>query len=121
MPLKVVYLDDEPMLCEIFADQFTSEKVQITTFSDVNKMLAEVQFILPDLLFLDYRLPGTTGENVAREFDKVVGGKSQALKFLITGDIDCATEFKFEMVIRKPMDVDVIQKILDHEIKLRSI
>ncbi len=65
MPFKVIYLDDEPHLCEMFVDNFASGEVSVETFTDSEKAITAINASIPDLVFLDYRLPETTGEAVA--------------------------------------------------------
>lgn len=107
MKHRVVYLDDEPDLCEIFQDMFGSDSIEVVAFSDPQKALAEVNRQEPDLVFLDYRLPGTTGEKVAMQMSQSVR------KYLITGEINPQLSYKFEDVLKKPIEIEVIKKILE--------
>lgn len=107
MLLRVVYLDDEPDLCEIFSDLFSSDNVQITTYSDPKIAIEEVNKNPPDIVFLDYRLPGTNGEKVAMEM------KGSMRKFLVTGEINPQLTFNFEKILKKPIEISVISKILE--------
>ena len=107
MPIKVYYLDDEEALCEIFADYFASNQVEITTFTDLTKAIALTQTNPPDLFFIDYRLPGTTGDEVAKSM------AADIPKYLITGDIIVKTEYQFKAVFNKPYKPEDIQQVLD--------
>jgi len=96
MPLNVYYLDDEAELCEIFADSFASNEVQVTTFTEASRLVDFVTGQPPDLLFLDYRLLGTTGDAVAQKLNPTYP------VILVTGDLSVNSNFKFNRVISKP-------------------
>jgi CheY-like chemotaxis protein len=106
MLLNIVYLDDEPMLCEIFVDFFSAEDRIVRTFTDPNEAIASMRANPPDVLFIDYRLPGTTGDLVAQSLDPNIP------KYLITGDITVNTTYQFKRVLPKPVDESVIGEIL---------
>ncbi len=113
MSLNVVYLDDEAELCEAFADNFNSESVSVKTFSD--PMLA-VQFIRqnpPDLLFVDYRLPGTTGDQIAMLIDKRIP------KVLVSGELEVHTKAEFLECLAKPLPWQRIEEILKEHLLLK--
>ncbi len=106
MPINVLYLDDEPDLCNLFSEEFSSQDIQITTFTDPRRAIAHAKKTLPDIVSLDYRLPGMMGDIVAQE----MGINSPMI--LITGDISVNTEYRFSTVIHKPFDASKIKKIL---------
>ncbi len=108
MSLKVYYLDDEEGLCENFSDAFSTEKFCVITFTDPAKAVEAAKLNPPDLFFLDYRLPGTTGDQIAQALDPKIP------KFLITGDIFIETNYKFMKVFAKPYSDEEILKVL-HE------
>ena len=66
-PLKIMYLDDEKDLLEFFAEALESNSRKIWTYSNPEGFLDRVNEIQPDVIFLDYRLPGITGDNIARQ------------------------------------------------------
>lgn len=111
MPLNVFYLDDEPDLLDIFKDVFQSDKVKVSTFTDPHKLMNETSLNKPDIIFFDYRLPGTTGDEVALKIDNSI------TKVLITGDlqVDCKTQFLQKL--EKPLEFEAVFKILDSFLK----
>ena len=114
MQLRVYYLDDEQTLCENFADDFGSKKVIITTFTDSQEAIQTIKVSPPDLLFLDYRMPGTTGDRVAEMIDPKIP------KYLITGDLLVKTSYQFKKVFSKPYKCDAILEVLDLYLSGRS-
>lgn len=113
MPLKVYYLDDEEALCEIFVDYFASNAVNVTTFIDPKVAIDAIKKSPPDLLFVDYRLPDTTGDEVAKSI------AADIPKYLITGDISIKTEYQFNAVFNKPYKPEDIQLVLDGFLKIK--
>lgn len=107
MPLKVVYLDDEPVLCEIFSDLFSSPQIEVKTFTDPSLAIKFINENVPDVIFLDYRLPGTTGDEVAQLLPPAIP------KFLITGDTKVDTKYNFAQLFHKPYkEEEIVSAIL---------
>jgi len=114
MPINVYYLDDEEALCENFADYFSSPEVIVTTFVDPKFAIEAILKSPPDLLFIDYRLPGTTGDEVASLLDPKLP------KFLITGDISYKFEYSFDKVFSKPYDETAIAGLISEYISAKK-
>lgn len=110
MPVEVYYLDDEEALCNIFAEFIGSDQVRVTTFSDAGAMIETCNNRPPDILFIDYRLPGTTGDLVAIEISEDIP------KVLVTGDLTFKSRYEFDEVISKPCDYKEVKEIIDRYI-----
>lgn len=111
MPLKVYYLDDEEDLCDCFTDSYASEEIEIHTFTNPERALEKARDCPPDLVFVDYRLPGTTGDAVARNMDPNVP------KYLVTGDIAVSSSYTFVEVVQKPVSREKMLEILERHRK----
>jgi DNA-binding response OmpR family regulator len=113
MQLRVIYLDDEPALCEMFVDSFASPIVSIQTFTDPEAAVTAINESKPDLVFLDYRLPETTGQDVATRLNPDIP------KVLLTGDLSVNTGNCFITTFHKPFDFRemeaLIQSYLDRK------
>ena len=114
MPLKVVYIDDEIDLCEMFSEAFTSANVHITTFMDPNVALSSMTKNPPDLIFIDFRLPNITGDKVALKMDPNIP------KVLITGDLQVKVEAIFDRVFYKPVDFEQLAQYLEGCYQLKA-
>ena len=99
--------DDEVELCENFADLYQSEVLEIVTFVDPRVAIEQSRVSPPDLLFIDYRLPGVTGDEVAVEFSPDIP------KILVTGDLAIKLDYKFERVLNKPYKRKEIEQIIE--------
>ena len=107
MPIRVMYLDDEPVLCEIFSDHFSCPDVVIETFTDPTQAIAKANETKPDLLFVDFRLPGITGYQVAAAI------REDVPIYLVTGDLYANPDKRFHGVFSKPFKIEEIQSVID--------
>ena len=87
--IEIAYIDDEAEMCLIFADNFSTSDIDISTFSDLTNIVGKVEGANPDLIFLDYRLPNTNGDTLAGVLSPSVP------KVLITGDIEVQPKANF--------------------------
>ena len=106
-PLKIVYIDDEIDLCEMFSDLFSSPETEIKTYIDPQVAINEISSNPPDLIFLDYRLPGITGDEVAKKLNNNIP------KILITGDANIKTEYSFNKIYTKPYEFNDMREFLN--------
>lgn len=107
MPLNVVYVDDEAELLEFFAEDFQSEEVKVNTYSDPAEAIAAIQANPPDLLFLDYQLPGTTGDQIALSLDPAIP------KVLVTGNLSIVPKAVFHRILQKPVRDNDVRSLLN--------
>jgi DNA-binding response OmpR family regulator len=114
MPIKIVYVDDEPDLCEMFADLFSSPDILVTTYTNPDLAIEEIRKNPPDLIFLDYRLPKTNGDKIALELANHIP------KVLVTGDVAVKTEYPFLKHFGKPYTrAEILKFISEIRAKLK--
>jgi DNA-binding response OmpR family regulator len=106
LSFKIYYLDDEPELLELFVDTFSEPGIEICIFNDVSAFHEAIQRRIPDLIFLDYRLSGTTGDEIALRLDPNLP------KALITGDQQVKTKAFFEAQFAKPYRTEEIEAFI---------
>ncbi len=104
--LKVYYLDDEPILCRLFLEEFESTEIEVVTFTNFQKLIDITKSNPPDVIFLDYRLPGINGDQIALKL------ANEIPKYLITGDLQVKTSYHFAGIIQKPYEEQNIHQIL---------
>lgn len=102
----VAYLDDEIDLLEMFVDLFSAPDLHILTFSDPQEAVSTLSAHPPDLLFLDYRLPHTTGDLVAQALP------AEIPKVLVTGDLQVKLQSSFLDIFAKPWDVPKMEDFI---------
>ncbi len=96
MPFNIYYLDDEPELCASMFDILSSSEWIVETFQDAVSLISRCENARPDLVLLDYQLPGTTGDEVAQKLCPLIP------KVLITGNLRVKTTYQFVAVLGKP-------------------
>ena len=113
MPLKIVYIDDEPDLCEMLKDSFESADVEIMAFTDPEEAMIHIQKSAPDLVFLDYRIGNVTGDDIgARIANSVV-------KVLITGDLTVSPKIEFAKIFYKPFSISEMKQFIQEHKSLK--
>ena len=96
MPIDVLMLDDEPDYGELFVDAFSSASVVIRTFVDPAAAVAAASAHRPDLIFLDFRLPQMTANDVAPKMPANVP------IYILTGELNPNITFSCQGIITKP-------------------
>jgi len=107
MPLKVYYLDDEVDLLEVFYDAYNSQEIEVKVFNRPQDLIETAEVDPPDLVFIDHRLPGTTGDEVALKLDPAIK------KILVTGELNVETHESFIMKLEKPIRRDKVRSLLN--------
>lgn len=103
---KIIYLDDEIDLLDIFIELHANEFREIKVFNDYQKALFEIAQFPPDLLILDQRLPSTTGTEIAKKISNDIP------KILITGDLSVESPDLFLRVFSKPYLIQEMEDFL---------
>ena len=111
MGLVVYYLDDEIDLLDVFSEIYSSDEIQITTFSHPDTAIQAIRSSPPDLLLLDNRLPGTTGDLIAQKLDTKIP------KALISGDLTLEPKANFAKVFSKPFNSKEMTEFLNFYVK----
>ncbi|MFZ4715255.1 MAG: response regulator [Bacteriovoracaceae bacterium] len=106
MSIRVFYVDDEAELCELFEEAFSGPDVIIETFTSPLKALEKILENPPNLLFTDYRMPEISGVELGQQCPETLE------KYLITGENNLVIDIKFEAIISKPMNSELVGKII---------
>ncbi len=107
MTVRVLFVDDEVDLCEVFSETYRSAGVEVTALSDPLKAIDYCQKNEVDLIFLDFRMPKISGDDLAFKLPTKVP------IYLITGESNLRPRFAFKGVITKPFDLSQIQAIIE--------
>jgi DNA-binding NtrC family response regulator len=114
MAFKVLYLDDEPVLCELFAELFSSAEVEVNVYTDARKAIDAARTSPPDIAVLDYRLEEMNGDRVAQLMP------ARIPKYLVTGDILVSPEYPFRGIFSKPGHLREIENLIEEGLKRKS-
>jgi CheY-like chemotaxis protein len=106
MPITIYYLDDEPDLLELFVETFSQEGRVVRGFVSVSEFLEEVAKSPPHIVFLDYRLPRITGDEVALRLPPSLP------KVLLSGELQPSTRADFYALMQKPFKAQDIESLI---------
>ncbi len=107
MGIRVVYVDDEPDICELFVDIFGDAEVSIESFCDPELAIKHIHEVMPDLVIVDFRMPHTTGEKLAASLPVGIPVACAS------GDLDLQSKYQFVKVLKKPFEVDCVKEFID--------
>lgn len=94
--IRVLFVDDEVDLCDVYEVLFSSEKIEVITFSDPLEAINEIKQTSFDIAFLDFRMPQMNGLKLREELP------SSTPCFLVTGELDMEVPANFLDLLRKP-------------------
>ena len=102
---KVLFLDDEVDLLEMFRD-YCDDIAEVRIFAKPQEALLSALSDPPEIAFLDYRLPTTTGVEVGQHFPP------EARLYLLTGELDIECPTNFEKILIKPIRMSEIAELI---------
>ena len=105
--MKVIYIDDDEDLIEVFKENIETATIEIYTFSSPSQVLAQYEEIQPDCIITDFRMPNMTGVEMARKLPKSLP------KIMLTADFEVKSDDLFLKVFHKPVDYAEIQSYLE--------
>ena len=105
--VRIFYLDDETELCDIFLQMLSGTGHQLAAFSVVEEFVKQCKAQQPDLVFIDFRLPTTTGDRVASMIP------SDISKVLMTGELSVECDHLFAQVIAKPFKFQQLVELVN--------
>lgn len=118
----VLIVDDDAGLVDMLATWVKSEGFQVETAASGDQALRKIDARTPDLILLDYMLPGTGGYEVAKELQS--GDARGVPVFLITGRrLDRAQtemlrrESNVKEYIEKPVKPAVLASLIHRTLK----
>lgn len=113
MSTLIYFLDDEQSFCQIFSEYIQSVGYEVLVFTDHEEAYSQLQIKLPDIICIDYRLKGITGD----EFVKRV--PNSVAKILITGELTFNNGHLFDAHLNKPFRLNELKELIDATIKNR--
>jgi signal transduction histidine kinase len=113
-PIRVLIIDDDPMVLTSFGDLLNDTGYIVSTASSGLQALEIAKDFCPDILLADYNMPGMNGIQTLQALKSIV---PEALAIMITGysDINIITEalrqFVFDFLVKPVSIVDLNQSI----------
>ncbi len=111
---KILIVDDEASVRELFAGVFTDEGYELIAAEDGNAALDILKSNDIDVIFLDLKLFGMNGIDLCRQIRET---KPVSVIFAITGwaplfEIEECREAGFDDYFEKPLDMDMLLDIV---------
>lgn len=108
-------IDDELDLAEMFQELFTRENVHVRCYTDPIAASEALMERSPDLLFVDYRLPGITGDVLVERLNPTYP------VILLTGDLEVNSDYPFwKRLEKQPFPVSEISAILEEMVRAKG-
>ena len=112
--LNIYCVEDEPQILELISLLIEGLNCHLTVFEDPKLALEAINKVPPDLLLVDYRLPGLTGVELSKSISRTIP------KILITGELDLELDCDFYAVFIKPFDLNLLKNIITKFIEERK-
>ena len=111
---KILIVDDEASVRELFSGVFTDEDYEVIAAEDGNAALEILKQNDIDVIFLDLKLFGMNGIDLCRQIRET---KPVSMIFAITGwaplfEIEECREAGFDDYFEKPLDMDMLLGIV---------
>lgn len=116
---KILIVDDEESIRELFSGIFTDEGYEVAAAEDGNTALTILKQSDIDVIFLDLKLFGMNGIDLCRQIRKT---KPVSMIFAITGwaplfEIEECREAGFDDYFEKPLDIDMLLTVVADSFK----
>ena len=113
---KVFLIDDDKFVLKATSKKFRSYDVEVHTFLDPIEALDALVEHKPEIVFLDFNMPGLTGEELIIKVSEVKLFNHCALYLLSGNDFDSNETVKlrtlgFYNVFKKPLDIKTIEEV----------
>jgi len=116
---KILIIDDETSVRELFTGVFTDEDYEVIATEDGNLALEILEQDNIDVIFLDLKLFGMNGIDLCRQIREM---KPMSMIFAITGwaslfEIEECRQAGFDDYFEKPLDMDMLTDAVADAIK----
>lgn len=108
MQRKVVFVDDEKDLCEMYSELFNSSTIEVKSFYDVNEAIEYINNNEVSIAFIDYRMPQMNGSELRKNIPQNIPC------IMLTGELMSNPEQGFLDVLNKPIKDEEFEDILDN-------
>ncbi len=109
--LKVLIVDDQPGVRILLEETFKSEYCSVCTAQDGIEALKKIDKVIPDIIFIDYKMPVMNGIEVVKEIKKK-GYDGKIVLMTAYGEVADINEFEVDDYLTKPFDIQDAKDIL---------
>jgi len=107
---KILVVDDEKDFCTLVKDILERDGYQVYTCSDSKIAFMEIMSCMPDLILLDLKMPGISGNEIASELTRHKETREIPIAFItvIVNEKEAANYNKItrdRTIFSKPLDI----------------
>lgn len=93
-PIKIYLIEDDEIYAEFVAKSLSQEgKYQVNSFTTAEAALAAVNGTLPDVLIIDYKLPGMSGIEMYDQIKSRISDKNKVIMLSALDDGNLVLSF----------------------------
>lgn len=112
---KLLVVDDEIDITDVTKKFFTKRGIETFTASEGNEAIRVIQEKNPDLILLDYNLPGLSGKEILKKIREEF--KISTKVIIVTGFeigeiMNETKDLGVQDYVHKPLDLDKLEKIV---------
>ena len=125
-PVRILLVEDDPLLQEIFGSTLASQGYEVETSSDGLNALWKVREGRYDLVLCDYKLPEINGLAMARLIRDLVNTAARPALIALTGapaslmDKEALPGRAFDEIVAKPVNLDRLVSIVQRHLDARA-
>ena len=111
----VLIVEDDPDLSSVLEAYFSYKRYRVETVRDGHKALSAIWDTRPDILFLDWRLPGKTGAEILRAV-RADGIDAPAIMVSVHSEDELKQKIGdpgADAYVTKPFDLEELQDRVD--------
>src|SRR5690606_25705751 len=120
--IKIAVIEDDENLRFLVVHRLKTENYQIVEAADGNAAIPLILEEKPDIVLLDWMLPGKAGSEVCSEL-RNAGFKNQVIMMTAKAqDIDKIDAYNFGVsdYVTKPFNMDLLVALIDNKVKFMS-
>lgn len=110
--MKILIVDDEIEICNIFSDFFTPKGYEVTKATSGKEALEKIRAQRPDLVFLDIKMSGMDGIEVLKQIKEIDKSITVIMVTVLEdeGTAQKAIELGATDYVTKPLSFDYLEK-----------
>jgi len=116
---KILIIDDEPHICEALGVLLQATGYDVSSAGGGTVALEKIKTNCPDLILLDYLLPGMTGANL---LEKIKAEIEQVPPVIVISAVDTVPEFfspkDIHSFMPKPLDMTLLLSEIEELFKV---
>jgi two-component system response regulator (stage 0 sporulation protein F) len=111
----LLIVDDQPAICELLEEVFTSEGYQVETALNGDQAVHTIRARTPDLIFMDINMPGKNGLETLKDVQDMISGVP-VIMITAYGELDDVMKVRklglIQHYITKPFDIISLVKLV---------